>query len=107
MKYCKPLKYKNKPTVVDGIRFDSKAEARRYGELKLLKRAGEVKYFLRQTPFHLEGGIKYLADFFVVWTDGHITVEDVKGKKTPTFIMKAKMVKDRHGVDIILIKYKG
>ena len=35
----KTLKYRNEPTSVDGIRFASKKEAWRYGELKLLEKA--------------------------------------------------------------------
>lgn len=50
----------------DGIQFDSQLEMRRYKELKLLKAAGEIKYFLRQVPFHLPGNITYRADFMVV-----------------------------------------
>lgn len=99
------LKYKNKITEVDGIKFRSKAEARRYGELKLLRRAKEVKYFLMQVPFHLPGGVKYVCDFYVVWTDGKVTVEDVKGVQTPTFIMKRKMVEDLYPISITLIRY--
>lgn len=38
-----PHKYHAKPTTVDGIRFASKAEARRYSELRLLEKAGEIK----------------------------------------------------------------
>jgi len=50
----------------DGIQFDSQLEMRRYKELKLLKAAGEIKYFLRQVPFHLPGGITARIDFMVV-----------------------------------------
>ncbi len=35
-------KYRAQPTIVDGIRFHSKGEARRYQELRLLERAGEI-----------------------------------------------------------------
>jgi predicted Zn-ribbon and HTH transcriptional regulator len=35
-------KYHNKKTVIDGITFDSQAEARYYLQLKALKQAGEV-----------------------------------------------------------------
>ena len=47
-------KFHAKPTVYDGIRFASKKEAARYEALKLLKKAGEVLFFLRQTRFHLQ-----------------------------------------------------
>ena len=46
-------KYKNVPTIVDGIRFDSKKEANRDAELRLLQRAGHITNLQRQVPFDL------------------------------------------------------
>lgn len=46
-------KYGAKATVVDGIRFASKKEANRYGELKLLERAGHIKDLELQPSFDL------------------------------------------------------
>ena len=43
------------PTVVDGIRFDSLREARRWGELRLMERAGEIRNLQRQVAIQLEG----------------------------------------------------
>ncbi|MDD3747626.1 MAG: DUF1064 domain-containing protein, partial [Anaerostipes sp.] len=37
-------KYGARKTVIDGITFDSKREAKRYQELKLLEQAGEISY---------------------------------------------------------------
>ncbi len=93
-------KYSAKATVVDGMRFDSKKEAKRYGDLKLLRRSGEVDFFLRQVPFHLPGPTKYLLDFLVFWSSGLVTFEDVKGHRTETYIMKKKQVEDLYGVEI-------
>lgn len=59
-------KYSNIPTEVDGIKFDSKLEAKYYVELDLRKKAGDVLYFLRQVPFHLPGGVIYRVDFLIV-----------------------------------------
>ena len=77
---------------VDGIVFDSKAEAARYGTLKLLRSQGEVVQFLRQTPFHLPGGVLYRCDFLVFWSDGRVTIEDAKGMKTESYKAKKRMV---------------
>ena len=55
-------KFKAKPTETDGIKFSSKKEAKRYSNLKTLKNIGEVIFFLRQVPFHLPGGVKYVCD---------------------------------------------
>ena len=71
-------KFHAKPTEADGIRFASKAEARRYEHLKLAQRGGTALFFLRQVPFHLPGGVVYRCDFLVFWADGRVTVEDVK-----------------------------
>lgn len=86
--------------VRDGITFHSKKEAKRYDELVLLKASGEVLFFLRQVPFHLPGNVKYLCDFMVFWADGTASVEDIKGMKTATYIMKKKMVESLYPIQI-------
>lgn len=75
----------------DNYRFSSKKEARRYDELILLKRSGDVLFFMMQPPFYMPGA-KYVGDFLIFWADGTVTLEDVKGVRTPTFIMKKKMM---------------
>ena len=94
-------KFKAKPQEYDGIKFPSKAEAKRYLELKVLQEKGEVLFFLRQVPFHLAGGVKYVCDFMIFWADGSVTVEDVKGMKTPLYVAKKKMVESTYPVEII------
>lgn len=95
-------KYRNTPTVVDGIRFDSKREAEFYGKLKALRDAGTIRYFLRQVPFHLEGGVIYRADFLVFWSSPFTpeTVYDVKGFRTEVYRLKKKQVEARYGITI-------
>lgn len=97
-------KYHNKITHVDGFRFDSKAEANRWLELKLLQRAGEIADLERQKRFKLQDAfiawngekilaITYVADF--VYTDrrtGKTVIEDVKGKKTEVYNIKKKLL---------------
>ena len=51
-------KYGNKKTQFAGLTFDSKAEARRYGELQLLERAGLISNLRRQVPIELVPGVK-------------------------------------------------
>lgn len=84
-------KYRAVKTAVDGITFDSKAEARRYQELKLLKRAGEIQGFGIQPSFVLPGGVRYRPDFIVCDKDGTLHVEDVKGFETAAFKIKRKL----------------
>jgi hypothetical protein len=88
------------PTEYDGIKFASKKEAKRYKELLLLKKAGDILFFLRQVPFHLPGNIKYLCDFVIFWTNGEVTFEDVKGIKTPMYILKKKQVEALYPIEI-------
>jgi hypothetical protein len=102
----KPSKYRNKKTKVDGITFDSQAEANRYSELKALQQAGAIQWFIRQPRFLLQEGfqkgditfgkIEYVADFLICWADGSITVEDVKGMRTREFSMKRNMFEKRY-----------
>lgn len=84
-------KYNAIKTTVDGITFDSKAEARRYGELKLLKMAGEIAWFNRQPSFLLPGDIRYRPDFIVADKNG-VWLEDVKGMETQVFKIKKKQM---------------
>jgi len=93
-------KYGAVATYVDGIRFDSRKEAARFMALKVLKDAGEVLWFARQPRFALPGGVEYVADFVVVWNDGGVTVEDVKGVKTKEYRLKKRQVEALYRVTI-------
>lgn len=93
-------KFKAKPVTDDGIRFASKKEHKRYTELKLLQKYGEVVFFLRQVPFYLPAGVKYLCDYQVFWNNGNVTFEDVKGMKTPMYILKKKQVEQLYPITI-------
>jgi len=94
-------KFHAKPTGVDGIRFHSKKEANRYKDLVLLRQAGHVLFFLRQVPFDLPGNTKYLADFLVFWSDGSVTVEDVKGYRTSEYKLKRRQVQQLYPIQIM------
>lgn len=93
-------KFNAKITERDGYKFHSKKEANRYDQLIMLQRSGEVLFFLRQVPLHLPGNVTYRVDFLVFWTDGHVSVEDVKGFITPQFIDKRKMVEALYPIKI-------
>lgn len=99
-------KYHAKATIVDGRRFDSKAEARRYGDLLLLQRAGEIRdlecqpEYVLVYPFTHQGkkyrGVKYRADFRYRTTTklvpSETVVEDVKGVRTALYRVKLQML---------------
>jgi len=98
-------KYNAVRTEVDGILFHSKGEARRYGELKMLERAGEISDLELQPEFVLLDGfvrdgkriqaIKYRADFKYV-EDDIVVIEDFKGKETAEFKIKRKLFLNRY-----------
>lgn len=96
-------KYKAVKTIVDGIKFDSKKEAKRYTELKILVSSGDIKDLELQPRFDfVHNGVKmgfYKADFRYT-EDGKIIIEDVKGFKTPMYNLKKKMMKAFYGIDI-------
>lgn len=99
-------KYRNVKTVVDGITFDSKKEAARYQELKLMERAKEIYNLELQPkfPICIEGKkvFEYRADFRY-WVDGvggRYIVEDVKGVKTDVYKLKKKCVEAAYGIEI-------
>ena len=106
-------KYHAKKTVVDGITFDSKKEANRYCELKLLERCGKISHLKLQEKFVLipaqrgldgkvvERECSYKADFVYFDDDGKYIVEDTKGKRTPEYIIKRKLMLKVHGIQIL------
>lgn len=115
-------KYHARPTVVDGVRFHSQKEAKRYGELKLLEKAGEVWDLVLQPRFPLVvpmttgtlmGAVKamsdqpytkigeYRGDFAYKDRTGRV-VEDVKGMDTPMSKWKRKHVSAQYGITVRL-----
>lgn len=101
--FIRKNKYGNVKCEADGYKFDSKKERKRYYELKLLKQVGEVKEFKLQKPYKLYGRFRYVCDFFVKWSDGTETVEDVKGYKTDVYKLKKAWIKDKYNIDIVEI----
>ena len=103
-------KYRNQPIVVDNIKFASKAEARRYRELKLLERANKISGLQLQIPFELMAHSKddsraptvgrYIADFVYRDADRKSVVEDVKGFRTPLYKWKKKHFEAQYGIKI-------
>lgn len=105
-------KYRNQKTESKGITFDSAKESRRYEELIMRQRAGEIEDLRLQVDFTLQEAytdcngnrvraIRYKADFSYR-ENGKLTVEDVKSRatKTSTYMIKKKMMKERFGIDI-------
>jgi len=83
-----------------GIKFASKKERKRYLELQLLKQAGDVLFFLFQVPIRFSGGIKYICDYQIFWSNGEVTFEDVKGVRTSMYKLKKKLVETKYPIKI-------
>lgn len=99
-------KYGAKRVEVDGIVFHSQKEARRYSQLKLMERAGEIENLELQPRFDFVlNGVKigfYKADFqYIRLSDGVPVIEDVKGYKTDVYRLKKRMVAAFHGRNIV------
>ena len=96
-------KYNNIKTTIDDIKFDSKKEAKRYGELKLLERCGEITDLQLQPSytFKLNETVicRYRADFSYK-EKGLLIVEDCKGFKTAVYKIKRKLMKAFHDIDV-------
>lgn len=114
-------KYHSRKITADGMTFDSAKEYRRWKDLQLLERAGEISGLQRQAKYVLippqrepdrvgpKGGRKpgrllerecaYYADFVYI-KGGHEVVEDVKGVKTPEYKIKKKLMLWVHGIRI-------
>lgn len=88
----------------DGIKFSSKGERRYYNKLKLMQEAGEVVFFLRQTPFHLPGNSKYVVDFTVFYANGTVSFVDYKGMETESFRLKKRQVEEIYGIKLEIVK---
>lgn len=99
-------KFSNVWTVADGIKFQSKREARRYQELKILEAAGKIEdlEFQFNLPCTVNGIhiCDYRADFRYIDGDtGLSVIEDAKGFKTREYRIKKKLVKACLGINII------
>jgi hypothetical protein len=97
-------KFKAKAVNDDGHRFPSTLEWKYFKYLELLQKSGEVLFFLRQVPFHLPGGVKYVVDFQVFNSDCTVDFVDVKGMATETFKIKVKIVEDLYPVKIKIVE---
>lgn len=97
-------KYGAMPTIVDNVRFASKAEAARYRELKVLARAGKIRDLELQPRYQLVvNGVsigRYTGDFRYRDHTGAVVVEDCKGFRTRDYVLRKKLMKALHGVEI-------
>lgn len=116
MKFSRPSKYRSEKTSFAGLKFDSKKEAARWGELLILERLGQIERLERQVAYELAPSVKfegekrakpalrYVADFrYRVVATGQTVVEDVKSPVTaslPAFRIKQHLMKSVHGLEV-------
>ena len=119
-------KYHSKKVIVNGEKFDSEKEFRRWQELRLMEKCGQIHDLRRQVPFVLipaqyenyprwsektgkrlkdgqhciEHECAYVADF-VYCKGGERIVEDAKGVRTADYIIKRKLMLYIHGIRIL------
>lgn len=112
MNFGRKNKFKAVAVTIDGIRFASKKEAARYGALKLLEKAGEIRGLEIHPRFKIRvreefictyvGDFRYLNDF-----SGHSVVEDVKGYKKGSaynlFKIKKALLFATTGIEVVEI----
>ena len=112
------MKYRNIKTVIDGIKFSSKKEAKRYLELKEMQKRGEIKDLSLQPAFTFSvcrrdtnefcllryrdsnRVLKYIADFAYTTIDEKLVIEDAKGFKTPEYKIKKSLMFHVHGIEV-------
>lgn len=105
-------KYANVPTSIGDLDFDSRAEAKRWAELELMQKAGQIRNLRRQVPYELipsqkrpSGGTEractYVADFcYDEAPHWRTVVADTKGFSTPEYRIKRKLMLHVHGIEV-------
>lgn len=99
-------KYRNKPIVVDGERFDSRGEYKRWCDLQFLEGAGEISNLRRQVKYDLFVSGKKVCFFkpdFEYIERGETITEDFKSPSTakePLFRLKKKMFEAQEGREL-------
>lgn len=115
----KRSKYRNVKTELDGLKFDSKAEAKRYLQLRSMLEDGhitdlqfQIRYELTPKMIRADGTTErashYVADFQYIH-HGTLIIEDVKGgtaTMTPVYVLKRKLMLEKHGLTITEINKK-
>ncbi len=113
MRLKRAPKYSNKKTEVDGILFDSKAEAKRWQELTLLQRQGLIADLERQVRYELAPSVKFQGDArakpaLTYWADfryrirgtEEVVVEDTKGVATEAYRIKRHLMLSIHRIEV-------
>jgi hypothetical protein len=114
-------KYRNVRCEVDGQKFDSKAEAARWQELRLLEKAEKISELQRQVRYPLDVMVSpmssiericsttvgaYVADFEYRDDQGYRVTEDVKGMITDLSKWKLKHFAAQYGREVQIVRMR-
>ena len=110
MRKKKNAKFKNKTCKAQGKKFDSMLERDRFFFLQEQQKRGFIKNLRCQVRFSLDVNGEHICDYvsdFIYDTDRICVVEDVKSsatEKLSTFVLKKKLMKACHGIEIKIVK---
>lgn len=99
-------KYGNVKVELDGHKFDSKREARRYQDLKLMEKVHQISNLVVHPRWRIFIKGQEICDYigdFEYEIDGCIVVEDTKGFRTAVYRIKKKLMKAAYGIEIVEI----
>ncbi|SRR6266446_1085475 len=86
-------------------KYASKKESVHAGSLSFLEKIGQISDLREQVKYELipkqagERSVSYIADFSFI-RNGELVVQDVKGMKTPVYVVKRKLMLWVHGIKI-------
>lgn len=97
-----------KKKVVNGMTFDSTREARRYQDLELMQRSGQISDLRRQVPFAITVNGVFICEYYCDFTYAQPRIgkpaeqvyEDSKGFATEIYRLKRKLVEAIYGIKI-------
>lgn len=103
---AKKSKYGNTPCHLGGVRFASRRERDAYIKLDALAQAGAIRDLRLQVRYPLIVGgstvCTYIADFvFLDVKSGKEIVADAKGYRTDVYMIKKKLMRAIHGIEIV------
>jgi spore cortex formation protein SpoVR/YcgB (stage V sporulation) len=100
----KKNKYSAKPCIAhDGARCPSRKHMLYHNDLVLAHTYGRIKFFLREVPFDLPGGVKHRVDYLIFNLDGSYQFVEVKGRDLYVGKMKRKQVEEIYNIKIEVV----
>lgn len=90
----KPFKRMSKYNAKRTNGYASRRESAYADLLAMQKRTGLVSHWLEQVPVKLPGGIRYVCDFLVFYTDGSFRYVEVKGMQTASWRLKLRLIEE-------------